>query len=255
MNGFFQPLVSQAEISRSSPEWCFEILCELESRLAGESGFPCVFSKNAFKKKLIKFIFVEGFDAGGIRHLAEGLKQYVELSRQWSGALDTAYPLIVAFSRDVIQADAVEAYHAFGWRVLQALHEVDPAPWPADVGPDPNAADWSMCFNGMALFCNMSNPAHQARKSRHLGRHFMLVINPRDRFDVFAGNTPGGRKVRANIRQRIERYDGQPHAPQLGFFGAESREWWQYGLLDDNSPRQDQCPFLFGSSTRTSRHD
>lgn len=248
MHGFSSPLVTQGEIFGKTlgqaPEWCFHILRNLESRLSGDSAFPCVFSKNAFKKRLIRFVFVETLDGRGIAHLAAGLKEYVGLSRQWDGSLDTAYPLVVGFSKAAIEADSVEAYHAFGWRVLQALHDVDPAPWPDDVGQDPDAADWSMCFDGMPLFCNMSNPAHRLRKSRNLGEHFLLVINPRERFDAFAGDTPGGRKVRANIRQRIERYDGQPHAPQLGFYGAGASEWWQYGLLDENRERFDQCPFL-----------
>ncbi|SEL61399.1 hypothetical protein SAMN05216359_11254 [Roseateles sp. YR242] len=244
MYRFSSALVAQGEICGEAPQWCFHILRDLESRLAGDSVFPCVFSKNAFKKKLLRFVFVETFDPQGIHHLADGLKQYVELSRQWDGTLDTAYPLVVAFSQSVIRADSVAAYHAFGWQVLQTLHDIDPAPWPDDVGQDPDAADWSMCFNGMPLFCNMSNPAHQGRRSRNLGDHFILVINPRERFDAFAGDTPSGRKVRAQIRQRVERYDGQAHAPQLGFFGTGGSEWWQYGLLDDNRERFDQCPFL-----------
>ncbi len=252
MNGLSSPLLTQAQISSDSPAWWKEILHDLESRLSGDSGFPCVFSKNAFKKKLIRFIFVPDVKNTGLRHLAAGLSEYVHLSRAWDGSLDTAYPLVVGFSRAAVEADATEAYHAFGWRVLQALHEQDPAPWPDHVGENPDAADWSMCFDGMPLFVNMSHPAHQARRSRNLGRHFLFVINPRERFDIFAGNTPGGRQVRTNIRQRIERYDGQPHAPQLGFFGADSREWWQYGLLDHNGPRADQCPFLQRLSTSTS---
>lgn len=249
MNGLSSPLMTQSEICNESPPWCVEILRDLESRLAGDSGFPCVFSKNAFKKKLIRFIFVANAESGGVQHLAGGLSQYVRLSREWDGSLDTAYPLVVGFSRDAVAADTAEGYDAFGWRILQALHDLDPAPWPSQVGQDANAADWSMCFNGMPLFVNMSHPLHQARRSRHLGRHFLFVINPRERFDVFAGDTPGGRQVRTNIRQRIERYDGQPHAPQLGFFGADSREWWQYSLLDHNGPRADRCPFLVRTAT------
>jgi len=252
MDGFSSPLIAQSQITAGSPAWWRQILSDLEFRLAGESLFPCVFSKNAFKKKLIRFVFVESFDSAGIPHMASGLAEYVELSRHWDGSLDSAYPLVVGFSKAAVVAESVQDYHAFGWRVLQALHDNDPAPWPANVGSDPQAADWSMCFNGMPLFCNMSSPAHRARPSRNLGEHFLLVINPRDRFDIFAGDTPGGRKVRANIRQRIERHDGQPHAPQLGFYGAQSREWWQYGLLDDNRERHDQCPFLFRPSSRSS---
>lgn len=241
------PLISQSQVSRDSGSWHYTVLRDLEQRLGGSSEFPCVFSKNAFRKQLLKFIFVERNDSSGIQHLASGLAEYVDVSRKWDHSLDTAYPLVVAFSHASIHAKTVEDYHAYGWDVLQRLHEVDTAPWPDDVGEDPESATWSMCFNGMPLFCNMSTPVHQLRKSRNLGEHFVLVINPRERFDVFAGNTPEGRKMRLNIRARINRYDDIPHSPQLGFFGSSSSEWKQYGLGDQNTERGEKCPFLMRS--------
>lgn len=236
-------LISQAQLTVQAQSWHLAVLADLEARLAGDPGFPCVFSKNAFRKQLLKFIFVETLQPADILHLASGLGAYVELSRQWDGSLDTAYPLIVAFSHQAVKADSVAGYHSHGWKVLQKLHEVDSAPWPALVGQDPESPTWSMCFGGMPLFCNMSSPAHLARRSRNLGAHFIMVINPRERFDIFAGDTPGGRNVRANIRNRIARYDDQPHALQLGAYGDGALEWWQYGLVEQNIERSDRCPF------------
>lgn len=244
----FKNLLCHTRINEEGKDWHRAVFNDLESRLDRDSGFPCVFSKNAFRKQLMKFIFVENVEPSGIQHLAEGLKEYVEISNHWEGTLDTAYPLLVAFSLDAISAHTVEGYHAFGWEVLQKLHEVDPAPWPEDVANDPDSHNWSMCFNGMPLFCNMSNPAHQVRQSRNLGERFILVINPRERFDVFAGDNPGGRKVRSNIRSRIGRYDKTPHASQLGSYAAGGIEWWQYGLVEDNVERTDKCPFTFMKS-------
>lgn len=236
-------LVSQAQLSEQGQDWHRTVFTDLEARLAGDPGFPCVFSKNAFRKQLLKFIFVDSLQAAGMQHLADGLGDYVELSRRWDGSLDTAYPLIVAFSHAAVQADSVAQYHEFGWQVLQKLHEADRAAWPEPVGRNPDLPTWSMCFNGMPLFCNMSSPAHRARRSRNLGTHFIMVINPRERFDVFAGDTPGGRNARANIRSRIARYDKQPHALQLGSYADAALEWWQYGLVEDNIERTDRCPF------------
>jgi len=246
MNEIATRVISQAQLRESSMGWHRVLFRDIEHRLHGDSAFPCVFSKNAFRKELIKFVLVEGAQPSDFHRLALALEDYVDLSRQWEGDIDTAYPLLVAFSHEAVRAGSPEAYHAFGWHVLQRLHALDPAAWPDDVARDPDSDSWSMCFNGMALFCNMSSPAHQVRKSRNLGEHFVLVINPRDRFDVFAGDTPGGRNVRSNIRNRIARYDGSSHALQLGTYGAGGREWWQYGLVEDNVVRTDQCPFLFG---------
>lgn len=239
----FTKLLSQAQICEKGKAWHHAVFKDVESRLGGDPDFPCVFSKNAFRKQLLKFIFVETIEADGIQHLAEGLKEYVEISRRCDASLDTAYPLIVAFSLKAVNTDTVASYHNFGWQVLQKLHEVDAAPWPEEVPTDPSSRAWSMCFNGMPLFCNMSNPAHRVRRSRNLGAHFIIVINPRERFDIFAGDTPGGRNVRSNIRNRIGRYDGVSHSLQLGSYGAGGVEWWQYGLVEDNIERTDACPF------------
>ncbi|RCV57967.1 YqcI/YcgG family protein [Marinitenerispora sediminis] len=237
-------LISQTHIGDDGTGWHRDAFNDIEARLT-DPGFPCVFSRNAFRKRLLKLIFVENGERSGIEHLAGGLEEYVELSREWDGRLDTAYPLAAAFSLDAVAARSVEEYHAFGWRVLQELHEMDPEPWPEGVGRDPGSDSWSMSFNGMPLFCNMSSPAHRVRRSRNLGTHFVLVINPRERFDVFAGDTPSGRNVRSNIRRRIERYDGSPHALQLGTYGTGAPEWQQYGLVEDNVERTDRCPFRF----------
>ncbi|XVS68269.1 YqcI/YcgG family protein [Actinosynnema sp. CA-299493] len=240
-------LISQARVGDDADGWCRTAFNEIADRLA-DPDFPCVFSKNAFRKQIIQFLFVEDAGGDGVRHLAEGLAGYVELSRRWDGRLDTASPLVVVFSSnavDAVDARSVEGYQAFGWKVLTALHEVDPAPWSEGVGTDPDVEGWSMCFNGMPLFFNMSNPAHRVRRSRNLGGHFALVVNPRERFDVFAGDTPSGRRVRANIRKRIERYDGTPHSWQLGSYGNGALEWRQYGLIEENAERADRCPFAF----------
>lgn len=235
-------IVPQARTTEFEDDWQRTAVEEISARLT-DPDFPCVFSRNAFRKQLLRFAFVADGGSGGIRHLAAALTEYVEEARGWDGQLDTAYPLVVVFSPEAVTADSVEENHAFGWHVLQELHRVDPAPWPADVARNPDAEAWSMCFNGMPLFCNMSNPAHRARRSRNLGSFFTLVINPRERFDVFAGDTPSGRKVRSNIRNRIHRYDGVEHSPQLGSYGVGALEWHQYGLIEENTGRTDTCPF------------
>jgi len=89
----------------------------------------------------------------------------------------------------------------------------------------------------------MSTPMNIKRKSRNLGSNLIFVINPRERFDIIAGDNENGRKVRKNIRNRILNYDGYPHSNQLGTYGSNSIEWQQYGLIEQNIDRQDTCPF------------
>lgn len=249
-------LISQADASSSQlPDWQRLAAVEIQETIS-DPGFPCVFSRNACRKGLIKFAFVDDDSSASIDHLANALQQYVEMSRNWDSRLDSAYPLVVVFSHEAISNQGnLAAHHAFAWHVLQQLHALDPDPWPSAVPTSPTHPEWSMCFAGMQLFVNMSSPHHIARRSRDLGRHLVMVINPRERFDVFAGNTPSGRNTRSKIRERIERYDGMPHAPQLGWFGTGSLEWTQYGLPDSNVTVPAQCPFHQLSSTARSNHN
>ena len=246
-------LITQQEAETTGTGWRAAAFRDVESRLT-DSGFPCVFSRNAFKKRLLLFAFADDVGPDGIARLGAALADYVELSRNWNGHLDTAYPLLIVFSPDAVSAGSVAEYQAFGWEVIQKLHHADPAPWPEDVGTDPGESSWSMCFNGMPLFFNMSSPAHEVRRSRNLGEHFVLVVNPRERFDAVAGDTPSGRKVRSNIRARIDRYDRAPRARQLGSYGVASLEWWQYGLPEEDVDRTDKCPFSF-RTPETARPD
>lgn len=237
-------LISQAQVGASGTSWHRAAFDDVAARL-GDPDFPCIFARNAFTKQLLKFLFVETAGSSDIRCLGEGLEDYVELSKRWDGRLDAAYPLVVAFSLDAVDARSASDYQAFGWRILQDLHDIDPAPWPEAVAKDPEVPSWSMCFNGMPLFCNMSSPAQQVRRSRNLGKHFILVINPRERFDAFAGDTPRGRNTRAKIRGRITHYDSAPPSPQLGSYGAGKLEWPQYGLVESDMTTAGTCPFAF----------
>ena len=115
-------LLTQADIGTSSPDWHRSVFQGLADRLGPQSGFPCPFSRNAFKNGLLRFAFVENTSDSSYRHLGRALAEYVELSRDWNGDINTAYPLLVAFSQEAAAAQTVEEYHEFGWTVLQKLH-------------------------------------------------------------------------------------------------------------------------------------
>lgn len=217
---------------------------DLSARLTPPSAFPCTFSQNAFRRELLQFAFIEAPGAAGLDAGRAALQHYVRDSRAWDGRVATAKPLLVVFSPQAAQADSLADYQAIGWQALQYWHDHDPAPWPDDVATDPETRFWSFCFDGMQLFVNMSAPAHDRRKSRNLGRHLTLVINPRERFDLVAGNTPEGRRVRTRIRERAARYDGLEHSPLLGSYTIGDLEWVQYALPDDNSTAPPRCPFV-----------
>jgi FPC/CPF motif-containing protein YcgG len=235
-------LLTHADASAQTEVWRRAAMDDLGRRLA-HPEFPCIFARNAHRKHLIRFIFVDALDHRHLRDLAASLAAYVEECREWDGRVNTANPLVVLFSNKAVSAKSVPEFHDQGWRVLRRLHQLDPAPWPNGVATTTSHPDWSMCFAGMPLFVNMSTPAHRYRRSRNLGGSFAFVVNPRERFDALAGDTPRGRKTRATIRSRIDAFDDIPRSPALGTYGSGAMEWPQYALCDDNTAVPGPCPF------------
>jgi len=241
-------MIDQSEAFSSITSGAFEpwkatALSQLRDRLSAPSDFPCVFSQNAFSREKVLFSFVPDLTSGGFEIATEDLRAYVRLSRAWDGSVANAEPLLMVFCPQTVRGETIEDFHRIGWQILQRWHDVDPSPWPEGVSMDPNSPFWSMCFDGMQLFVNMSNPCHHVRRSRNLGDAFTFVINPRERFDIVAGDNEHGRRVRTHIRHRVEKYDGIPHALQLGSYEAGELEWCQYGIVEDNRERLDRCPF------------
>lgn len=246
MSDAVSTLLDQHEALDQARPWRAAAVREIGRRL-GDFGFPCIFSRNAFKKGLVQFVLVDAVDDRGLRDLAVALERYVLESRDWDGRVDSARPLVVLFSPALTGRRTVRGYHAFGWEVLGRLHALDPGPWPESVSRDPEDPTWSMCFAGMPLFVNMSTPAHRRRRSRNLGDGLAFVVNPRERFDVLAGDTPRGRKTRETIRRRVDHYDDVPHSPDLATYGSGATEWQQYELLDDDATAHPPaCPFHRG---------
>ncbi|KZL09107.1 YqcI/YcgG family protein [Pseudovibrio axinellae] len=236
-------LVHQNEIDTSSLLlWQQSSFAEVRSRLSDGTEFPCLFAQNAFRREIVKISFVETLDDVGLEKARSDLLEYVKRCEHWDGKVNSAEPLLMIFNPENVSSDSVEDYHKLGWQVLQYFHDNDDMPWPEGTAQAPNSPYWSMAFHGLQLFVNMSSPAHQVRKSRNLGAALTLVINPRERFDIVAGETEEGRRTRAKIRRRVEVYDGYSHCPQLGSYAAGEIEWWQYGIIEENRDRTDRCP-------------
>ncbi len=239
-------LLAQNDIATLPPDdWRQAAFADLATRLTPPSNFPCTFSQNAFRRGLIRFSFVDAPGEEGYADAMADLADYVAESADWDGQTNTARPLLMIFSSSAAAFDRADDYHTFGWQALQYWHDHDAAPWPENVSRDPKTPFWSFVFAGTQLFVNMSTPAHIRRRSRNLGRHFTLVINPRERFDIVAGDTPEGRRVRAAIRSRVGKYDDLPHSPLLGSYQKGELEWVQYALSDDGLDPPATCPFRF----------
>jgi N-omega-hydroxy-L-arginine synthase len=241
---YVQKLIQNNRLkNQTNSHWRNVIAKEILNKIGECSGFPCPFSQSAAKNGRLLFTFIDDNDSNSLHQSANDLREYLKRAARWDGKVSTAEPLLMAFNPEKFSADCVEAYHEMGWKVLQFWHDNDPEPWPMDVSVDPHSPFWSMCFAGIQIFVNMSNPAHKLRLSRNLGDAMIFVINPRKRFDQVAGDNPQGHKIREIVRQRIEAYDAISPSPVLGHYEAGDIEWLQYGLTESNAPRKDQCPF------------
>jgi len=241
---YSQPKIENYTEKKSKLEqWHFDSALEILSIISSNGEFPCPFSQAAAKNKRLLFSFIADATEKSLHQSAADLQEYLARAAEWDGKVSSAEPLLMVFNPEIFKADTVSDYHAIGWKILQFWHDIDTTPWPSDVSSDPHSPFWSMCFGGVQIFVNMSNPAHQTRRSRNLGQALTFVINPRERFDRVAGDNPQGWKIRQMVRDRIEAYDGLSHSPALGSFEAGEIEWWQYGLTETNAPRVDRCPF------------
>lgn len=87
--------------------------------------------------------------------------------------------------------------------------------------------------------------AMSARLSRSLCDTLVLVINPRERFDVFAGDDEAGYAIRERIRKNIDHYNLISRSPLLGHYQLGELEWVQYMLPVTNDEEPMQCPLSF----------
>jgi N-omega-hydroxy-L-arginine synthase len=234
---------NNTEKSSILEQWMIDTALQVLSTIGSKGEFPCPFSQAAAKNRRLLFSFIADLTEKSLHQSAADLQTYLVRAAEWDGKVASAEPLLMVFNPHIFKANTVANYHAIGWKILQFWHDIDTVPWPNDVSVDPHSPFWSMCFGGVQIFVNMSNPAHETRRSRNLGQALIFVINPRERFDRVAGDNPQGWKIREMVRDRIKAYDGLSHSPVLGSFEAGEIEWWQYGLTETNGPRADRCPF------------
>jgi uncharacterized protein len=234
-------------------EWADSILQQFLSRFSGtheeSKKFPCVFAQKAFSKSNLKFLLIplnEDKSSHRFDVLLDGLSYFLDRSAKWDGDVNTAEPLLAVFEpTDRVQSTS--DYQGLFTDSLQYLIDHDSHDWVGGIPQDPNTDFWTMCFAGTQIFINVSHPNNQKRLSRNLCDALVLVINPRERFDVVAGATKKGHLIREQIRRNVDAYDLIPRSPFLGHYQEGELEWPQYLLPDDNEEMPMACPLKFHS--------
>lgn len=216
-----------------------------ERMLDRDDPFPCVFGSDALRRGTLRLAFVPvGPDR--VESLSTALAAFTRVAAQ----LGRRTSLVCFFEHDPAMV-TVEHYQDLFWSLLQALHEADPAAWPEDIAVDPDDPTWEFCFNGIPMFVVANTPAHVHRRSRSFD-YFTITFQPRFVFEDIDEGSAKGRRARAVIRSRLERYDDVPQTPYLASFGQPgTREWVQYFLHDDNAEISSgaACPMTMRTGT------
>ncbi|MEH7073842.1 YqcI/YcgG family protein [Neobacillus drentensis] len=206
-----------------------------------EHPFPCIPATQGFALNQLRYGFL-----GDPRHdsskidLAQLLTTYTNESKEFG----TYTSLIVFFDTpsDLKQEYTVEQFEQIFWEHLSGLTEQDQIEWPNHIPVDPHNPLWEFCYHGEQYFMYCATPSHRNRKSRHFDV-YMLAITPRWVLTEFGKPEDYAKKIRKQVRKRLENYDSIDIHPDLNTYGkADNYEWKQYFLHDDDTALS-KCPF------------
>ncbi len=221
------------------PPWGRHVFSEFTKDMLSESRpFPCVFGVEGFKQGSLRFAFIENPRLQkAIEKLASALKGYLEEARGLGR--NTSF---VVFFRPEEEKTMVEYEKQF-WNILSKLHQLDEKEWPEQIPTNPEHYLWEFSFHNEPIFVVCNTPVHEKRASRKSST-FMITFQPRWVFDGISGDTQLGKLSQKTVRERLEDYDEISVHPALNWYGkAETREWRQYFLMDDNKTETTKCPF------------
>ncbi len=230
------------ETGRGTPEWARQAHAQYRQEIL-DPAFPCYFGTKAEAQGHMRFCLVPEQSP---QVLAPALAEFVQFSRENA---NRRHVFIAIFEEPSAGFAADEARF---WRLLEHLHENDPAAWPPDVPQDPDDPRWEFCFAGDAMFAFPCIPAYENRRSRRMGEAFMMCFQPRRIFFGVERSDPGGERIRTDIYDRVRRWDGQPPHPdleQLAYGDPSMREWKQYVLPDQNTSLPTRCPMSMSDTS------
>lgn len=239
-------LISSEDGQPAAP-WVQEHYRDFHEFLASESRpHPCSFGVNAEKRRKLRYSYVNREEITRPLELAKTLRAFQSVAPSIGGR-----PALIVFVDILPELDASEQEATF-WSLLQSLHDHDDTPWPvATIPADSEHPLWQFCFAGEPWFINGHGTTYQKRLSRGSKRGMFLVMQTHANLDGIVGHAPGAEAIRQDIRQAVRRYDLVDVSPDFTIYGDPAgREWKQYWLTDDNSPRTGTCPLKIHAPDR-----
>lgn len=176
------------------------------------SAFPCFWGNIGEKKGMMRYLITSSLtQPNAIEHTLEGIYTYLaEVNENESlEREDTDLLTLVIFFPPEKTVLTIEKYACQAFDFLNQLYSIDKAPYPAHWSADPQSPNWCYALGERGLFVNVSTPANQKRRSRHLGPGITFIITP---VEVLL-NKHGGEN--SNIFHRVRQYDGIPPHPNL----------------------------------------
>jgi FPC/CPF motif-containing protein YcgG len=229
-----------AALRGRSPDWWHAAHDEFRRTLTEPvEKFPCIYAIRALQNNTLRYAFLpDSRSDKAIAGLAEALAAYVDVCHSLQ-----PFTAFIGFFEPDERELTLDENHAEFWRALQALHELDPSPWPKHIPIDPAEPLWEFCFAGESLFVLGSGPAHRARRSRYTPVR-TISFQPRFMFDELIAKPMLLSRARTIIRRRVLAMDGFPVHPMIQMYHEDgNREWRQYVVPEDNLPIEGSCPF------------
>jgi uncharacterized protein len=222
--------------------WESLALEKFESKMKDkEHPFPCIPATQGFSLNHLRYGFLgDPREDSSMKDLAQLLSSYSNHSKEYGPYTS----LIVFFETpdDIKTTYSVEQFEQVFWKQLSGLTEVDQVNWPSHIPTDPHNPLWEFCYHGEQYFMYCATPSHQNRKSRHFDV-YMLAITPRWVLTDFGKSEDYAKKIRTQVRKRLENYDSIGIHPDLNTYGKQDNfEWKQYFLHDDDTALS-KCPF------------
>ncbi len=213
-----------------------------------QTEFPCYYAKRILPKNSLYVSFIEQYTdrEDMFRQAMADFAAYAELERT-----PDAYRVFV-LSIDIHSPGWAEDNDLM-WDFMRYLRAYDTYPIAEGIPESVDDSKWSFSFMGMPWFFNLNSPNMRHRKSRNVTGVLSFILQRTDSFDkllseeLIESETERKRNViRAEIRGRVGKYDGQPASPVLAGEEQNTRhiEWLQFHIPNLNSDTpQARCPF------------
>ena len=213
-----------------------------------QADFPCYYAKRILPKNSLYVSFIEQYTdrEDMFRQAMADFAVYAELER----TPDVYRVFVLSIDIDSCSWDED---NALMWDFMRYLRAHDTEAVIEGMPDSPEDKRWSFSFMGMPWFFNLNSPNLTHRRSRNVTGVLSFILQRTDSFDKLLSDeldedeTESKRKIiRAEIRGRVGKYDGQPASPLLAGEAQNTGliEWLQFHLPNHNSDApQSKCPF------------